>query len=243
MKRWIFGLVAILAFSMTSCLDMMEEITLNQDGSGIYELKFDMGALFSDPFMMSIMAEAMQEEGGPSEIEVDSMINMAGNLPVDATARERELANRIEARMQMSQSKGIGLMTIKFPFNNVAEINEFQEVFGKMDDDGSGMGGMMGGGLTPNSSLFSLDGRTLIRSIPDVEMDMMEMLDDETMSMMKMMFADASWTTTYHLPGRVRSCDIEGAEVDGKTVVVQLPFLELIEEQPNLSGSIKFRRR
>ncbi|MCB0636135.1 MAG: hypothetical protein KDC54_05935 [Lewinella sp.] len=243
MKRWIFGLVAILALSMTSCLEMMEEITLNRDGSGIYELKFDMSALFSDPFMAGMMAEAMQEEGA-DEIEIDSMINMASNLSSDATARERELANRIEARLQMSQSKELGLMSIKFPFEKVSEINEFQQVFSKMNEgDGGGMSGLMGGGMTPNSSVFSLDGRTLTRSIPDMDVDLEDVLDDETMAMMKMMFADASWSTTYHLPGRVRNCDIEGAEVDGKTVVVSLPFLELIEEQPNMGGSITFRRR
>lgn len=245
MKSWILGLVAVLALSMTSCLDMVEEITLNRDGSGLYELTFDMSGLFSDPFMKGIMAEAMKEETGATEIEIDSLIDLAGSLPASVSERERELAERVEARMQMSQSKEIGLMTIKFPFNSVDEINEFQEVFQKMDAGGAGagMGGLMGGGMTPQAATFSLDGRTLVREMPDVDVDLSEMLDDETMNMMKMMFADATWTTRYNLPGRVRNCSIEEAEVDGKTVEVKIPFLELMEEQPNLGGEIKFRRR
>lgn len=253
MRKWSYVLVAVLGLMATSCLDMIEEVYLNKDGSGEYLLTVDMSELFSDPMMGEMMVNSMKEESGVEALELDSVITIqemsGGSLPASLTAKEREVLNRAEMRMQMSESKKMGLIKIRFPFNDVAEMTDFQTAFGKIseeseDDPAGGMGGLMGGGLTGNNiSLWMLSGRTLTREIPEVNTDALDDMDEETMSMMKMFFADATWQTVYHLPGKVKKCSIEGAEIDGKTVTIEYPFLDLMEEQPDMGGEIKFKKR
>lgn len=252
MRKWTYVLVAVLGIIATSCLDMIEEVYLNKDGSGEYTLTIDMSELFSDPMMSELMMSSMKEETGTAELEVDSVITIqemsGGSLPESLTAKERDVLNRAEMRMQMSESKKMGLIKISFPFNEVGEMTDFQTAFGKISDESEGdaaggMGGLVGGGLTGNNvSLWMLSGRTLTREVPEVDTEALDEIDDETMSMMKMFFADATWQTVYHLPGRVKKCSIDGAEVEGKTVMIEYPFLDMMEEQPDMSGEIKFKK-
>lgn len=255
MRKWSYVLVAVLGLMATSCLDMIEEVYLNSDGSGEYILTVDMSGLFSDPMMSELMMNSMKEETGADQLEVDSVITIremsGGSLPASLTEKELDVLNRAEMRMQMSESKKMGLIKISFAFNNVAEMTDFQTAFSKISEeseDGAGaaggMGGLMGGGLTGNNtSLWMLSGRTLTREIPPADTAALDDIDDETMSMMKMFFSDATWQTIYHLPGKVKKCSIEGADIDGKTVTIEYPFLDLMEEQPDMGGEIKFKKR
>ena len=252
MRKLTYALVVVLSMVATSCLDLIEEIYLNADGSGEYNLVMDMSGLFSDPFMKDLMMQSMKEEAGVEELEIDSLIavqDFAGEFPATLTNADRELLNRTVIRMKMSQSEEVGKLIITFPFEEVAEMTAFQEAFGKINEasgeDGPAgpMGGLMGGNMGSGSnSLWNLSGRKLMREVLPPEDNPLDDLDDETMGMMRMFFADASFQTIYHLPGRVRKCSIENAEVDGKTVTVTYPFLDLIEEQPDLGGEIKFRK-
>ena len=244
-----------LAFLTSGCFEILEDLYLNADGSGTYQITMDMSAMFSDPFMGEMMKQGMKEETGEESLEVDSLISIAdmqdGGLPPTLTDSDRALLNKTEVRMQMSESKEIGKFIITFPFTNFDELNRFNETFAKLneadsDDPMGGMGGMFGGAgsFTGSESLWALDGRTLSRKVTtaDTEELMEEMGGEEMMNMMKMMMAEASFTTTYHLPGRVKKCNIPNAEVDGKNVVVSYGFLELLEDTPETGGTIKFRK-
>ncbi len=255
MRKLSYLFIVVLGVFMTSCLDMIEEVFLNADGTGEYNLTIDMSGLFSDPFMKEMMMEGLKEEAGLEELEIDSLISIedfAGNFPPTLTYDERDLLNRTEVKMRMSQSEELGMFKISFPFNSIEEITAFQGAFDKInaasEEGGAGgaagpMGGLMGGGMTSGSnSIWSLSGRKLSREVVLPEENPLDDLDEESMGMLKMFFADATYQTIYHLPGRVRKCSIENAEIDGRTVTVSYPFLDMIEEQPNLSGDIRFRK-
>jgi len=48
--------------------------------------------------------------------------------------------------------------------------------------------------------------------------------DEKTQMMMKMFFGDATYSTVYHFPKKIKSTNIENAKVDGKTISVSLIF-------------------
>jgi hypothetical protein len=251
MKKLTYLLLLVVAFATSGCFEMLEDVYVNKDGTGKYQLTMDMSSLFSDPFMGEIMKQSMKEEGGLETLEIDSLIPVAsmqeGGLPSSITAKERQLLDRTEIRMRLSETESIGKLTISFPFTSMAELNDFQTAFAKLNEEGGeqgGMMGMMGTSSNPSGkSTWSMNGRAITRVVDQADAAAaMAGLDEETLNMMKMFMAESNFTTTYHLPGKVQSCNIKNAQVDDKQVVVKYGFLELLEDQPDTGGTIKFKK-
>ena len=251
MKYLSYLTCLVLALLTTGCFEMLEDIYLNADGSGKYQITIDMSDMFSDPFMGEMMKQGMKEETGKETLEVDSLISFTdlqeGGLPPSLTDKDRELLGRTEMRMRMSESEQIGKITITFPFTNFNELNSFNETFAKLNDseDQGGMSGLMSGSaFTGSETLWDLSGRTLTRKVITSDPDELieAMGGEEMMDMVKMMMAGASLTTTYHMPGRIKKCSIPNAEVDGKNAVVSYNFLDMLEETPETGGTIKFKK-
>jgi hypothetical protein len=252
MKNWMFVLLTGLSLALTGCFDMMEEVYLNKDGSGRYLYTVDLSKMFEDSFMKDIMAEGLKSQTGESELEMDSIIRFSDmeNLDQsgDLTDKERQLVDRLTLHMQISQKAGKGKIVMEFPFDKLEEVNQFSslmEKIGKEEEGGGGglMGGLMGGsGLSPMETAFRLKGRTLSRELTDKGGNLSEALDQETLDMMKMFFENATFKTVYHLPGKVVKADFENAVVDGNTVSVDYPFLDLLEGEVDTGGEIKFKK-
>ena len=67
MRKFFFILSLGSILFLTSCLDVIEEIHLNRDGTGKFKISMDMGSLFSDPFMKGLVEESLREESGIEE--------------------------------------------------------------------------------------------------------------------------------------------------------------------------------
>ena len=252
MKYLSYLTCLVLALLTTGCFEMLEDLYLNADGSGKYQITIDMSSMFSDPFMGEMMKQGLKEETGEESLEIDSLLSFTdlsdGGLPPTLTDRDRDILGRTEMRLRMSESEQIGKITIAFPFNDFDELNEFNKTFAKMSEEGDqgGMSGLMGGstGFTGSESLWDLSGRTLTRQVISADPDELveQMGGEEMMDMVKMMMSEATFTSTYHLPGRVKKCSIPNAEVDGKNVSVSYNFLDVFEEVPETGGTIKFKK-
>ena len=55
------------------------------------------------------------------------------------------------------------------------------------------------------------------------------------------MLAGASYKTIYKMPGKVKQSTIPDAEIDGKTVTVEHPMLDVINQKVKIEGDIKFK--
>jgi hypothetical protein len=244
MRKFVVLLLGTSMLFLTSCFDIIEEVYLNKDGSGKYITTIDASGLFSNPFMKSALEEAAKEEGGEdTELEQDSIIyykDMAGYA--DLTADEQAKVKDLNMRITMSESKEEFIIVNKIPFNSLTELEEISTILGKIqsEDDGGGLfsGANPFGSTTPQ---FKQGKRELIR-LPDAPSDDEDM-DDETMDMARMFLADAKMTTIYHLPGKIKKCDIPNAVIDGKMVKVENSLLEMMDEKVSQAGSIKYKRK
>ncbi|MEL7221318.1 MAG: hypothetical protein AAGJ93_08370 [Bacteroidota bacterium] len=253
MKYLSYLVCLALAITTSGCFEMLEDIYLNNDGTGKYQITVDMSGMFDDPFMGEMMKKSIAEQTGGEELEIDSLINFSeispGGLPPTLTDNDRELIGCTEIRMRMSEKEKIGNIIFSFPFESMDDLNDFQETFARLQEEsepGSGaMSGLLSGGISNgNKTKWSLSGRTLNRDVNTAAVaEEMEDMDDETMEMMKMFLADATFTTTYHLPGKVKKCSIPGASVDGKMVSLTYSILDAMEEQPDTGGTIKFKKK
>lgn len=245
MRKFVLLLLSAGMFFLTSCFDIVEEVSLNKDGSGTYTTRIDASGLFSNPFMKSALEEAAKQEGGEAvNMEQDSLMyyrDMEGFS--DLSEGEKAKVKDLNMRIQMSESKSEFLITSSIPFNSFEELAELHEIINRVQSKNENGGGLMGGSnpFTGTSPLFKQGKRELIRLAEKTDSD--SDMDDETMDMAKMFMADAHMTTIYHLPGKVKKCDIPNAEVNGSTVTIKNSLLDMMDKKVTQEGSIKYGRK
>ena len=124
MKKIIL-LLAILSFCF-GCV-IKEEYTFNEDGSGKYEMEFDMTEFMS-----------MQEEidSTAAEKSIDTVINFARLLEekkdsisrLDSEEQERlEILRPLQVTMKMNDSSKQMLMKLKYDFKELSDLKAFAE--------------------------------------------------------------------------------------------------------------------
>jgi hypothetical protein len=241
MKKLPFLAVFALSFFLTGCLDVMEEIHLNRDGSGKYAVTIDMSKLFSDDFMKEMIKSSLQEEGSLSLgedgfPEMDTIIYFE-NLPEDQKGKRPEFWNKVRSNIVMSEEKGQFRTVILLDFDSMEDI---AYLFDNLDAISEGSGQLASptmGGVLPTGVAYAVAKNVLTRKSRKVESDTV----GEELEMMKMFLGGASYRTVYHLPGKVVKANIPGAKVDNNTVTVEVDLLDVWEGNASLDGTIKYK--
>ena len=241
MKRFVWFFLLVLGMATTGCIDVTEELWLKKGGSGKYKVMVDMSSLMG-PEIRGMLEGMMQEEGadglnldGP--MELDSMVYFKDVNPEGLKELERpEVFESAYLHMEISESKEKMVIEMGLDFEQLSDIDYFNENIGKISDDQSG--GMMGGILPKSTKLFSLKGKTLTRYSPDAPTDL---LSDEEMEMAMMMLGTAKYKTIYHFPGKVKKTTLEDATIEGNKVIVKKTMAEVLKGESKLDGTIKFK--
>lgn len=247
MRRFLLLLVTSSLFFLTGCLEVLEEVYLNKDGSGKYLVTMDMSELFSDPMLKGIIDEAAKKETGKSDdapLEMDSVMYFRDDPQFAQLSQEdQQVIKDISVKMNASESKGEMVIQLDFPFASLEDFKQMNEVMAKLKtDDNSGAGGMMGNGMfSTQGAQFELNKKVLTRLPTSPMKDLFG--DEDQMAMVKMFFEGATYTTLYHLPGKVKKTDIPNATIDGKTVRVENNFLDILEGKAKIAGDIKFKKK
>ncbi len=250
-------------FTCTGCIDFVEELFLNKDGSGKYIFSYDMSKMM-DKDGMAAMFKNMANEGKEEEAEEGEDTGEEVNAePVvmdsvvyfkDVPGMKEKFADnpgfldKVTMHINMDELNKKFLMSFKFDFDNVSEIDYFYNNVDKlMDDDGSGEPNPMDG-MFPESAkvkgLFSLKGKTFTRKqVPLFVKQEKSEEDESNAEMMRMMFASGSYKMIYHLPGNVKKASNKEAEIgdDGKTVIMKIPILDYLEEKVPMGNKMKWK--
>ncbi|MEL6635546.1 MAG: hypothetical protein AAFW73_01160 [Bacteroidota bacterium] len=254
MKKILYLSLVAVSLSLTSCINVIEELFLNKDGSGKYHITIDMSSIMADGGMRSMMQQFGGDElnnpdnpfASEEPIEVDSVMYMkdAPDSLRQAFGND-DLLKRIKIHQIMSESKEVMTTQFILDFKEIAEVDEFLQKLDKLQTDDNPFGGG-GGGLLPSSNgqnaLFQLAKRSLTRNAV-AGGDAMDAIGDQEKGMMRMMLADATYKVVYHLPGKVKKTTMEGALVDGKTVTLEFPAVDAMEGKAKMDGNIKFKNR
>jgi len=254
MKKLIFLFLCLSIFTFTGCIEVVEELFLNKDGSGRYTVTMDMSALMEGGGIRSMLKEFGDLGESSDSLEMGD-IDLDEPLEMDTvftfqdapdSVREKfddpELLSRMRMLLQVSEAEETMAFTFEFDFNELEEIGDFYDNLSTMQEENADMLGQQSGMLPMSQKvLFELKGRTLER-LPATETTT-EMFSDEEKEFAQMMFAGANYTTIYHLPGKVKKATNPNAKVDGKTVTIAVPMLEVIDGKAALEGTIKFKRR
>lgn len=243
-KQFKFFFLAFCLLSMTSCINLIEELTLNKDGSGKYAITFDMSGMFSDPMMKGMIEEMVKQEGGIQQnpfSDMDTIIYFK-DAPAEKKAQlsNPEFWNKAWMKMHVSEADKKMVATINLDFDKIEDVDYFYKNLDKVGGDGNiGNGFMFGsGGFLPKGALFNLSGKQLSRLPIERPGGAME---GEEMQFAKMFFAAAKYTTIYNLPGKVKKSSIPNSKVSGNKVTAEYSFLDLMEGKAKAEGDIKFK--
>ncbi len=122
MKKF-FGLLLITAlFSLTGCLEIVRNISINENGSGTFETKIDMGEVFE---MVRSMGQEQQLEEARSK-QVDSLIQIKDivDKATDLTAEEKKLIANGNIRININIDSNLFFTKALIPFKAVTDIEK-----------------------------------------------------------------------------------------------------------------------
>jgi hypothetical protein len=128
MKKVLVSLLAGSAILLTSCFDTVQEITLNDDGSGVYVNTSDMGKVLTIAKNMG----AASSDKMPQQIDTSfSFASAADSIP-DLSAEEKELLKKGSMHLIMNVEDEKLISTMSFPFTSLDDIQKFNRLSGKM---------------------------------------------------------------------------------------------------------------
>ena len=251
-KLSLFGIV-FFACTFTGCINIIEEIFLNKDGSGQYNITMDASAIMEGGGLRGMM-QSLGDQGDNAQmpdlegpIEMDTTMYFK-DAPADFVKdfNHPELLDKISIHQIISEEKEVMKTVFTLDFEKVNQIDQFLKDFSKLSMENQEMAALSGmmdgivGGKTLNNVPMYTHAKKMITRAKLATPEQQE-ANDETMQMMKMMLADASHKLIYHLPGKVKKSNIANARIEGKDLFVESSFLETMDGKTDLSGWIKFK--
>ncbi|MEM1218121.1 MAG: hypothetical protein AAGH79_04385 [Bacteroidota bacterium] len=237
-------LIALCSLTLTSCVDFLEELFMNKDGTGTYRFTIDVSALMD--LDMNQLQEMMGQQGGEATPELDlpesmdSTINFASIAGEQLKSLERpEVFENAKMDIKMNKANKELIFALNLDFEDIADIAYFNENMGKIAGEGlegmAGLGGLAGGA----NMLFTKKGKTITRESPGETPDIP--MEGQEMEMLKMFLASATYKSVYHFPKKVKKTTMQGAFIDGNTLTLERSFLDVLEGNGKLDGTIKYK--
>lgn len=257
--------VLVLSFLglLASCYEVNEEITINEDGSGTYLTKMDMGPLL-DMLQTFAGEEELSKDGMDKPIDTTIQFKDVLDSAKDITAEQRALMANGTMKMQMNIKEKLFKMDMNIPFTG---YNNLQQLLEGQANGGAGMGdmfkGFLGGDSKPAQDSTKIIDEAKEPDMKDIagiydvvakngfiskkkneakykallarpEMDKLKALQGSGM--------EIRYTTTIKLPRPVKKANntlIKLSE-DKKTVTMRYNLLDLLEDPDKYAYTIEY---
>lgn len=267
MKK-LLGAVAAVLVMLVSCYEVNEEIVLNDNGSGTYVTKMDMGALLE---MMQTMGG--QEELGKQGLDrpIDTLIRLKEIMEGagDLSAEQKKLYREGSVKLQMNAKENLFKTDVFFPFESHEQLAQLmagsasgpmagvlQKAFSGQEsgEDEQSDGEVASdeaapavGHDTPLDQLNSVFDvtvtkgairRKLNKTRYDAMMDQPEIAQAKQMAGM----VEIQYTTTIKLPRPVKKADnaLVKLSPDKKTVTIQYNLMDIFDQPEKFAYSIEY---
>ncbi len=152
MKVFKFFLLAVLACCFSGCLDITEQITVKENGSGEFALNMDMSKVVD--MMQAFMPPDQMKE---LENARDTTINLKDIADTSSalSADQKALMKDATLRMQMNMAEKILKIDMTYPFKNMSDL---QKLYTNLGEAGTNMGAIMNG-INPSAPAPPTGGR------------------------------------------------------------------------------------
>ncbi len=236
----------------TGCFDITEELWLNKNRSGRFEMSVKMT---SGPFVSMLrMAQDKSNDSlralGLPPRSVDTLVRL-GDLPDSLKKRFPHPAVLDGIVLQAKMDKGFNFR-FQYDFQRIEDLPLFWEALNTLDQlkkdstirdlDALNMPGMEGSsGMMAGLPDIQFDGKTLRRTtLPDStnQESGLSLFGDENDPFLKMMFRDKKYRLVFHLPKKVKTVEGTGFTTNGKDVTGEFLMLDVVRDRTKLSCAI-----
>lgn len=247
-QKILLLLVSVVFFS--SCT-FTENIYINEDGTG--KFSFDMDG--------STFMAMMPKDSLKNEKSVDSIISFKkifeakkdsiAKLSIEQQERIKKLEN-FSMRIAMLPKEQKFLFSMFTDFKSVADLQDamstmkdIQNLKGKdKQPDDSPMAALGSSGFGSNNSTLSYtyNGKKFTRKATVVKKDLATVENDSVKQSLDMVYASSTYVVKYHFPKPVKKVSNTTAQYseDRKTITIEYPFKEYIDNPEKLNFEVEF---
>ena len=247
---------------ISACVDMEENILVNEDNSGVYSVSIDLGKMMK---MISQMGEGKTDEIKGLD-KKDSIIYLKDLvLACDSlTSAEKELYQDGFIRIKSDDVNEQMKIMMTCPFKKISQLPEikgnflktldklkaFEKISGKQKDPGmpEDNGEMASNLLSPGSDdnyKFTAEPGKITNTIMNIEDYKKEILSDSAMISMQQLstlLGEMTYKTTITTPREIKKYSGNNAELSGnkKIIVFKNTLTEMIEHPEKLAYQVEY---
>ena len=237
----------LLIFCFYSC-QITERIYLQENGAVKYETEFDFSEMVG--FMYDDTKKDSLRQLG--QFPIDTLMKIAdlenyselGNDSISDAEREfMKSMEKMNVRMVINDTEG--KMSIGLEEKSVADFNAYLQKVKLAGDklnkeDPEAAKNLANSGMLKTMEL-KYDGKSFQRISGEVE-NILEETDDSLAMATQQMMGMFEYKMEYHFPKRIKSSSIENAtySLDGKTMTVEVPMNELMENPEKYNFTVEF---
>jgi len=235
--KLLLALGAFVALLTTSC-NVTENITINEDGSGVMTMDVDASQL------MGMAGGEMAKEGRiDSTFAFKEMFKEKADSIAKLPAAEQEKFKQLQnVTGHILMDPDTGEFAIKFDnkFKNANELGNMMQAMSAMSKAQAKEGAPdMGMDNNPPTSYF-YDGKKFKKTIK--ASDKAAEAENDTLQMVKAMFEGSTYTVNYKFPKKVKSVSNKNAVIsaDKKTVTVAYDLVDYMDKPKEMDLEVIF---
>ncbi len=232
-------LILIASIIISSCT-ITEEVWIEKNGSGRYQMQMDLGQMLP-------MIAMMDTTGGLDDVETkDTVIHFSAFSEADSfdlsEVERPELLEKVSVRIKMNMDNSEMIMSLATDFDYLEQITEIFQQVSKIknlkkekSDNPTSMDNILdlanedGIGMTWRKGKLSRTEQTMdnddMKKLGGSEMD------EGEMAMMESMFGGMEYKTIVHLPGKIKKVSDPNAVIEGKkTVIFTYDLAEILKK-------------
>ncbi len=254
--------MTVFCICLVSCYEVNEEIVINEDGTGTYVAKMDMGQLIE---MMQTFAgeEEMSKEGMDRVVDTTVLMKDIADSADKATPEQKELVKDGKMNLQMNIKEKVFRIGLNIPYKN---YDNLQKLMAGQGGSGSGVSSLFknffgkggkqedaqaqpDGPKEPDMDEFSKVYDVVVKNgtiSRKVNADKFKALTDKPeMAQMKEITnsgMEILYTTTFKLPRPVKKTDNPLLKLsdDKRTVTLKYNLLETLSNPDKFSYTIEY---
>lgn len=250
MKLYKLLSFSFLVATLTSCT-FTENMYINDNGAGKFSVDIDGSAL------MEMAGDQLGNQmGADAKKNVDSTFTFKqliaekqdsiSKLSPEAQKEIKKLENFV-FNIKMNGEQKQFLMNIATDFKSVNELQDILQSMSALQKlEGGNAPSTPFAGLGDNKSKLSYtyDGKKFTRKAIIDKQKITEKAADSTADMSKMMFASSNYIIKYHFPKPVKKVSNPNAlfSDDRKTITIQYPFTDYMENPDKLNFDVEFEK-
>lgn len=252
MKKLLSIFILMTAFCFIGCMDTREEVTINEDGSGVFKNSVDMSGMF-EMMQMTAMMDTSSKDGEFKKMierDIDSTLylNTYADTAKNLSDEERKLMREGSMHLTISQSEKEFKVVFTYPFKKLEDIEKILELqknekgfnpFGNNSEESE----MSDVAANNDYTEMHFKKGLIERKVNQKKIDELKNNNElKNANGLDEMFSQITFSTAIRLPANVKNAQGENLTVsdDKRTVIVKYTMLDVMNNQDALNFRVEY---